>query len=76
MNNNNVNNNARSYAYYTGLGFQMIAVIGLFAFIGYKIDQSKSGQAGLFTALFALLGVVLSLVSTVRSVMKKNKLDK
>jgi len=60
-----------TYIYYSGLGFQMIATIGLFSYIGYRIDQSKSGEAGLYTALFALGGVFVSLISTIRSVMKK-----
>jgi len=59
-----------TYIYYSGLGFQMIATIGVFAYIGYRIDQSKSGEAGLYTALFALGGVFVSLISTIRSVMK------
>lgn len=61
------------YVHYTGLGFQMIATIGLFAFIGYKIDNSKGGEAGLYTAMLSLLGVCVSLVGTIRAVMKRNK---
>ncbi|GAA4797508.1 hypothetical protein GCM10023231_27590 [Olivibacter ginsenosidimutans] len=60
-----------AYIYYTGLGFQMIATIGVFAYIGYRIDRSKSGEAGLFTAIFALIGVFISLISTIRSVTKR-----
>lgn len=64
-------NNGSSYAYYTGLGFQMIATIGIFAFIGYKIDTSKGKEPGLYTAVLSLVGVFVSLISTIRSVMNK-----
>ncbi|WP_374166518.1 AtpZ/AtpI family protein [Arcticibacter sp. MXS-1] len=61
-----------SYAYYTGLGFQMIAVIGVFAFIGHKIDESQASKTPLYTAFFSLAGVFASLYLVIRSV-KKNK---
>lgn len=59
------------YLYYTGLGFQMIATIGLFAFIGYKLDISKGKDPGIYTAIFSLVGVFISLIGTIRSVMKR-----
>ncbi|HWV70820.1 MAG TPA: AtpZ/AtpI family protein [Pseudosphingobacterium sp.] len=60
-----------AYIYYTGLGFQMIATICVFAFIGYKIDMAKKGEVGLYTAILSLLGVCVSLVGTIWSVIKK-----
>lgn len=61
------------YLYYSGLGFQMIATIGVCTFIGYKIDAGRSSEQPLFTALFALLGVGISLYTTIRALMKKDK---
>lgn len=61
-----------SYAYYTGMGFQMIAVIGIFAFIGYKIDASQNTSTPLYTAFFSLAGVLASLYLVIRSI-KKNQ---
>lgn len=61
-----------NYAYYSGLGFQMMAVIGVFAFIGYKIDQNRPGGTPLYTAFLSLAGVFISLFLVIRSV-KKNK---
>ncbi len=61
-----------SYAYYTGIGFQMIAVIGIFAFIGYKIDASQHTSTPLYTAFFSLAGVLASLYLVIRSI-KKNQ---
>ncbi|MGV3706850.1 MAG: AtpZ/AtpI family protein [Arcticibacter sp.] len=61
-----------SYAYYSGMGFQMIAVIGIFAFIGYKIDNGRESSTPLFTAFMSLAGVCASMYLVIRSV-KRNK---
>jgi F0F1-type ATP synthase assembly protein I len=62
---------AKSYARYTGIGFQMIAVIGLFTFIGYKIDQSRDSSQPLYTAILSLTGVCIALYQVVRSLRNK-----
>ncbi|TCK83401.1 AtpZ/AtpI family protein [Albibacterium bauzanense] len=64
-------NNLSKYAYYSGLGFQMIAIIGVFTFIGYKIDQNMDNQKPVFTAILSLLGVCVSLYSVIKSVKKQ-----
>jgi len=64
-------NSLSKYAYYSGLGFQMIAIIGVFTFIGYKIDERMNNEKPIFTALLSLLGVVISLYSVIKSVNKK-----
>lgn len=61
------------YVYYTGMGFQMIATIGLCTFIGYKIDEGRAADKPWFTALFALLGVGMSLYATIRSLTKQEE---
>ena len=58
------------FMYFSGMGFQMIAVIGFFAFIGYKIDESKGSVKPIFTAIFSVIGVGLSLYSVIKSVIK------
>jgi len=64
-------NGLSKYAYYSGLGFQMIAIIGVFTFIGYKIDERMENQKPIFTAILSLLGVGISLYSVIKSVIKK-----
>ena len=59
------------YAYYSGLGFQMIAIIAVFTFIGVKLDDSAGSERPLWAALFSLLGVGISLYSVIRSVNRK-----
>lgn len=61
---------AKNYVRYTGIGFQMIAVIGLFTFVGYKIDQSRDSAQPIFTAVLSLIGVCVALYQVVRSLKK------
>lgn len=65
---------ARSkYAYYSGLGFQMIAIIAVFTYIGVKLDDSTGSERPLWAALLSLLGVGISLYSVIRSVNRQEK---
>jgi len=63
-------NNLSKYAYYSGLGFQMIAIIGVFTFIGYKLDERMESEKPILTAILSLLGVCVSLYSVIKSVNK------
>lgn len=56
---------------YSGMGFQMLATIGLFAFAGYKIDGYRNSHKPIFTALLGVLGVVVSLYQVVRQLNSK-----
>ncbi len=60
-------------AKYTGIAFQMLATIGIFTLIGYKIDENRNAKKPIFTALFSLFGVIISLVQIIRSLQKKDK---
>jgi F0F1-type ATP synthase assembly protein I len=55
-----------NYAKYTGVAFQMMAIIGVSAFIGYKIDQYYNHETQWVTALTCVLGVCLSIYQTIR----------
>ena len=59
-----------AYVKYSGLGFQMIAIIGVFAFAGYKIDESAHHQVKWVTAILALTGVFISLYIVIVSLKK------
>lgn len=56
---------------YVGIGFQMIAIIGLLTFIGYKIDAHYQHKSKLITAGFALVGVGIALYQVIRQVNQK-----
>lgn len=57
-----------AYAKYTSLGFQMIVIIGVFTFVGYKIDENAQHATQWVTAVMALAGVFISLFLVIRSV--------
>ena len=59
------------YAYFSGVGFQMLAIIGIFTYIGYRIDESRNADTLLWTALFSLAGVCISMYTVIRAVTRK-----
>lgn len=50
-----------TYIKYSGLGFQMIGIIAVFTFAGYKIDAWQHNQTPYYTAGLSLTGVILAL---------------
>ena len=59
-----------AYVKYSSLGFQMIAIIGVFAFAGHKIDESAHHQVKWVTAILSLAGVFISLYIVIVSLKK------
>jgi ATP synthase protein I len=57
-----------SYAKYSSIGFQMVVIIGLFAFGGYKIDEAAGHQIKWVTAVLSLVGVFIAMYIVIRSV--------
>ncbi len=63
----NENQSMNAYAKYSAVGFQMIAIIGIFTYAGYKIDQSAHHSVQWVTATLALIGVFISLYIVIKS---------
>jgi len=61
-----------NYAKYSAMGFQMFAVIAIFAYIGYYIDEKRGAKQPLFTAFLSLIGVFASLYLVIRSIKNLN----
>jgi ATP synthase protein I len=57
-----------AYAKYSSIGFQMVAIIGIFTFAGYKIDEAGKHDVKWATAVLALVGVFIALFIVIRSV--------
>lgn len=51
----------------------MLAIIGVFTYIGYRIDKSRDAGSPLFTAVFALVGVCISIYTVIKSVLNRGK---
>jgi hypothetical protein len=66
----NNNNPLNAYAKYSSLGFQMIAIIGVFTYAGYKIDEAAHHQVKWVTAALSLTGVFISLYIVIVSLKK------
>ena len=62
------NGNGNSYLKYSGIGFQMITIIGIFTYAGYKIDEAAHHNTKWVTATLSLIGVFISLYVVIRSV--------
>ncbi|MFN0255707.1 AtpZ/AtpI family protein [Pedobacter ureilyticus] len=59
-----------NYIKYSAIAFQMLATIGVFAFVGYKIDEHQGIENFLYTALLGIVGVAASLYQVIRSLNK------
>ena len=55
-----------NYAKYTGMAFQMMAIIGGSAFIGYNIDQWFDHKVQWVTAITCVFGVCLSIYQIIK----------
>ena len=68
--NTNPDNNRpmNNYAIFSGFAFQMMVIIGGFAYAGYKIDESAGHTTKWVTAAMSLAGVFISLFIVIRSV--------
>ncbi len=56
-----------NYIKYSGLGFQMIGVIGVFTYAGYKLDEAQQTKTPIYTGISSLFGVLISLYIVFKS---------
>ncbi len=56
---------------YSGLGFEMMAIIALGTFGGYKIDQWMDNDFKWATLGLMVLSVVISIFYGIRNILKK-----
>ena len=63
----------KDYARYTGMGFQMLVIIVIFVWAGNKLDEHMASEKPIFTAIFAVVGVLVGLYTSLRDFIgKKN----
>jgi len=63
-------NQLNNFARFTGIGFQMLAIIGLGVFIGIKLDEHYPNQYQIFTIICSLTSIGLALYSVIKQVNK------
>ncbi len=70
-NNKAYKNTINNIAKYSGISFQMLAIILLFVFAGKELDKYVEWEKPVFTLLLSLLGVFLAIYSAVKDFLKK-----
>jgi len=61
-----------NYARFTGIGIQMLAIIGLGAFAGVKLDEKYPNQYSTYTIICSLASIGLALYSVIKQVSKSS----
>ena len=63
----------KNYVRYTGMGFQMIAVILIFYWAGSKLDERSANEKPVYTAILSVLGVFVGLYVSLKDfIIKKD----
>ena len=55
-----------SYVRYSGMGFQMVAIILLFYWAGSKLDERSGTEKPVYTAILTVLGVFAGLYIAIK----------
>jgi F0F1-type ATP synthase assembly protein I len=59
-----------SYVKYSGIAFQMIAIILIGVFGGIKIDKWLKTEKPVFTALLSVLAVILAIYYSIKDLLR------
>ena len=60
-----------AFVRYSSLGFEMMAIIGIFTFAGYKIDQWLDNEFKGFTFGLMVVSVIVAIIYGTRSLLKR-----
>jgi len=64
-----------TYAKFSSIAIQMIAIIGVGTFIGIKLDEKFPNTHDLYTLGFTLSAVILSIIYVIRRIIASSKND-
>ncbi len=67
----NNNNKLKDYIKYSNIGIQMMLIIVLGTFGGFKLDEYLDWGFPLFVILFSLLSVAIAIYIGIKDVIKK-----
>jgi F0F1-type ATP synthase assembly protein I len=58
---------------YSGIAFEMLAIIGIFTFVGWKLDRWLQNKFPVFVLIFSLSGIGLGIYVAVKDFLRKNE---
>lgn len=64
-----------NYALFSGIAFQMFAIIGIGSYIGVKLDEHYPNKHNLYTITLSLSAVIIAIVSAIRRIISASKED-
>ena len=64
------NKDLNNYAKYSGIAFQMVAIIALTTWGGTKLDKLAGFETPVFTIILSLLGVFAAIYAAVKDFIK------
>ncbi len=67
----NRKNRFDNFIRYSSLGFEMMAIIGIFTFVGYKIDQWLKNEFRIITLILMIFSVIIAILYGVKGLLKK-----
>ena len=63
------NSGLENFSKYSGIAFQMIAIILVFVWAGKKIDDKYSNGESVFIIIFSLLGVGIAMYVVIKDII-------
>jgi len=64
---------ANGFVRYSSIALQMVAVIGLFTFVGWKLDQWLKNEFPVFLLILSLSGVFIGIYTAIKDFLKTEK---
>ena len=64
---------AKGFVSYSSIAFEMVAIIGIFTFAGWKLDQWLKNKFPIFILISSLSGVCIGIYTVVKRVLKEEK---
>ena len=61
----------KSYARYTGIAVQMVAIIVIMTLAGVKLDSRRASDTPVFTLVLSLLGVFAAIYTAIKDFINK-----
>jgi F0F1-type ATP synthase assembly protein I len=63
----------KSVVRHSSIAFEMLAIIGLFTFAGWKLDQWLKNEFPVFLLILSLLGVFFGIYTAIKDFLKVEK---